>query len=46
MAVIGYIEYELFPNKKIWVIMCPLSKWQENYIKNKTLKYNDIFWKT
>jgi hypothetical protein len=46
MAVIGYIEYELFPNKKIWVIMCPFSKWQENYIKNKTLKYNDIFWKT
>ena len=45
MAVIGFIEYELFPSKKIWVIMCPFSKWQESYIDNISIIYKNIFWR-
>ena len=45
-AVIGSIKYkELFKDQEIYVIMCPFSKWQEMYIKNKTLSFSEIEWK-
>tara|TARA_B100000780_G_C20948247_1_gene378265 strand:- start:88 stop:228 length:141 start_codon:yes stop_codon:yes gene_type:complete len=44
MAVIGSVQYELFEDKKIWIIMCPFSKWQSDYINNKVIEYSKIFW--
>ena len=45
-AVIGSIKYkELFEDQELYVIMCPFSKWQEMYIKNKTLSFSEIEWK-
>lgn len=42
MAVIGYIEYNLYPAKKISVIMCPFSKWQQLFINNKSIGDNNF----
>jgi hypothetical protein len=36
MLYIGYIEYELYENKKINTIMCPLLKWMDYYLESKT----------
>lgn len=43
-AVIGSITYELFENKKLFVIMCPFSKWQIMYVNNKSLDFSKIDW--
>lgn len=40
MTVIGHIEYHLYPKKKISVIVCPFSKWQELFINNKCIESN------
>lgn len=42
MAMIGYIEYHLYPGKKINVIMCPFSKWQELFVNNKSIESNNF----
>ncbi len=44
MAVIGHVEYKLYLTKKIWVIMCPFKRWQELFLKQKTLNYPDMYW--
>ena len=43
-AVIGSITYELFEGKKVYVIMCPFSKWQTMYVNNKSLDFSEIDW--
>jgi hypothetical protein len=45
-AVIGCVTYDLnvYKNKKISIIMCPFSKWQQMYIQHKSLAFSDIFW--
>ena len=45
MAVIGSLEYELYQDKKVWVIMCPFSKWQNSFILNKSIDYSKMYWK-
>jgi len=37
MAVIGYIDYHLYPDKKISIIICPFCKWQELFINNQII---------
>lgn len=34
---IGNIEYELYPNKKILILICPFKEWQQMYLENKSL---------
>ncbi len=42
MTVIGHIEYHLYHGKKISIIMCPFSKWQQLFINNKSIASNSL----
>lgn len=42
MSVIGHIEYHLYLGKKISIIMCPFSKWQQLFINNKSIESNSL----
>ncbi|RYY32743.1 MAG: LlaJI family restriction endonuclease, partial [Sphingobacteriaceae bacterium] len=44
VVVIGSIKYDLFKDKKIWVMMCSYSSWQMMYIQNKMINYKKLFW--
>ncbi|MCT4139366.1 LlaJI family restriction endonuclease [Elizabethkingia anophelis] len=37
VILIGNIEYELYPDKKIQILICPFKEWQQMYLENKTL---------
>ncbi|WP_126652982.1 LlaJI family restriction endonuclease [Chryseobacterium aureum] len=37
MILIGNIKYELYPNKKIRILICPFKEWQQMYLENKSL---------
>ena len=44
MVVVGSVEYSIYPEKKIWVILCPFSIWQNRYLNNKPLQYTEMYW--
>ena len=45
IVAIGSIQYALFEQKTIWILMCSYSKWQKMYLENKTINSDCLYWK-
>lgn len=42
IILIGNIKYELYPGKKILIILCPFKDWQQMYLENKSLEVTNL----